>query len=71
MAPTGAGVLNDTQDQSNAISKKRVVVIFVALALALLITCLDQTSVATSLPRIGEELDAVSSIAWVCNNINM
>ena len=57
--------LKDVQDQSSVISKKHVVIIFIALALALFITCLDQTSVATSMPKIGEDLDSVSSIAWV------
>jgi len=60
----------DVQDQSTALSRKRVLIIFVALALALFITCLDQTSVATSMAKIGEDLDAVSSIAWVCDLIS-
>ena len=68
---SAAQELKDAQDQSTALSRKRVLIIFVALALALFITCLDQTSVATSMPRIGEDLDAVSSIAWVCGLITI
>lgn len=58
-------VLKDTQDQSNVLSSKRTVIIFVGLALTLFISVLDQTSVSTSLPIIGKELDAVSTISWV------
>lgn len=58
-------ILNDTQDQSNVLSSKRIVTIFVGLALTLFISVLDQTSVSTSLPVIGKDLDAVSTISWV------
>lgn len=58
-------ILNDTQDQSNVLSSKSTVIIFVGLALTLFISVLDQTSVSTSLPIIGKELDAVSTISWV------
>lgn len=57
--------LRDTQDQSNALSEKRTVIIFIALALTLFISTLDQTSVSTSLPVIGKDLNAVSTISWV------
>lgn len=57
--------LRDTQDQSNALSKKSTIIIFVALALTLFISVLDQTSVSTSLPIIAKDLDAVSTISWV------
>lgn len=57
--------LRDTQDQSNVLSRKRTTIIFVALALTLFISVLDQTSVSTSLPAIGKDLDAVSTISWV------
>lgn len=61
----GKQALNDTQDQSNVLSRKRTIVIFVTLALTLFISILDQTSVSTSLPVIAKELDAVSTISWV------
>lgn len=61
----GKQALNDTQDQSNVLSRKRTIVIFVTLALTIFISVLDQTSVSTSLPVIAKELDAVSTISWV------
>lgn len=72
-AATAAGesgnVFRDTQDQTNSLSKKRIIVIFLALAMTLFISTIDQTSVSTSLPVIGKDLDAVSTISWVSNYI--
>jgi MFS family permease len=59
------GMLQDTQDQSDVVSSKRKIVVFFALALALFVSFIDQTSVSTSMPAIGRDLDATSTIAWV------
>jgi hypothetical protein len=64
-AGEGGNVFRDTQDQTNLLSKKRIIVIFLALAMTLFISTVDQTSVSTSLPVIGKDLDAVSTISWV------
>lgn len=68
-AGEGGHVFRDTQDQTNSLSKKRIIVIFLALAMTLFISTIDQTSVSTSLPVIGKDLDAVSMISWVSNYI--
>lgn len=60
-----ATVLRDTQDQSLLLSPKRRIVIFISLALSLFVSFLDQTSVSTSMPAIGRDLNASSTISWV------
>jgi MFS family permease len=66
VAPAVAAVvLRDTQDQSTLVSPKRRIVIFLSLALALFVSFLDQTSVSTSMPAMGQDLDATSTISWV------
>ncbi|MFE3254700.1 MDR family MFS transporter [Nocardia sp. NPDC059091] len=43
----------------------RVAIAMSALALAVLLAALDQTIVSTALPRIAEDLNGFSNIAWV------
>lgn len=52
-------------DQTNYLSTRRVVVVYLALALALGLTFLDATVVATALPRISDQFQAGRQSAWV------
>src|SRR5271170_5754630 len=52
-----------TEDQER--SHKEIMVIMVALMLAMLLAALDQTIVATALPRIASDLHGLNKLAWV------
>jgi MFS family permease len=51
--------------QSTTLSPRRLLVVFLALALAQFTAFLDQTSISTALPAIASGLHAGSSISWV------
>lgn len=51
-------------DQTNILPTGRLLVVFSALASALLITFIDQQSIGVVLPTIGRELDSSSTITW-------
>ncbi|CAK7217392.1 hypothetical protein SBRCBS47491_003148 [Sporothrix bragantina] len=51
-------------DQTNLLPKRRLLVVFPALACALLITYIDQQSIGVMLPTIGRDLDCASTIVW-------
>lgn len=51
--------------QSNILPHKKLMVVFPAIALAQMISYLDQTSVSTALPAIGSDLSLGPSISWV------
>ncbi|KAF1809991.1 MFS general substrate transporter [Eremomyces bilateralis CBS 781.70] len=51
-------------DQTNILTGSRLMVVFAALASALLITYIDQNSIAVALPTIGRELNSSSTIVW-------
>lgn len=51
-------------DQTNILPTKRLIVVFAALASALLITYIDQNSIGVALPTIGRELNSSSTIVW-------
>jgi hypothetical protein len=55
----------DLTDQSNLLPFRKVVVVFIGLALCLLVSCLDRTMVATALPSISAYFNAGSVSAWV------
>ena len=46
-------------------SRPRLIVIFPALGLVLLLAALDQTIVATALPTIVSEIGGVSHLSWI------
>ena len=61
-------------DQDNAVSEsdihvekthEEIMVIIVALMMAMLLAALDQTIVATALPRIATDLHGLNKLAWV------
>ena len=51
-------------DQTNILPTGRLIVVFSALASALLITFIDQQSIGVILPTIGEDLNSSSTITW-------
>ncbi|KAF2467736.1 MFS general substrate transporter [Lindgomyces ingoldianus] len=51
-------------DQTNLLPKRELVIVFVALAFGLLVTFIDQNSIAIALPTIGRELDCTSTVEW-------
>ncbi|KAK7050321.1 major facilitator transporter-like protein [Favolaschia claudopus] len=54
--------------QSTLVSGKRLVVVFVALLCTVLLVALDQTILATALPRIASDLNSFSLQAWVATS---
>lgn len=55
-------------DQTNILSHGRLLVVFTALSVALLITSIDQQSIGVILPAIGEDLKSSSTITWAATS---
>ncbi|RSH89300.1 hypothetical protein EHS25_002412 [Saitozyma podzolica] len=53
------------QDQSTRLPLRRILVIYVGIGIALMVSFIDQTSVSTASPVIGTALDGSDSISWV------
>ena len=51
--------------QSNVLPHKKLMIVFPAIALAQMISYMDQTSVSTAVPAIGSGLNLGPSISWV------
>lgn len=51
--------------QSNVLPHKKLMIVFPAIALAQMMSYMDQTSVSTAVPAIGSGLNLGSSISWV------
>ncbi|MCJ1461310.1 hypothetical protein MMC28_011692 [Mycoblastus sanguinarius] len=51
--------------QSNVLPHKKLMVVFPTIALAQMISYMDQTSVSTAVPAIGSSLNLGPSISWV------
>jgi MFS family permease len=51
--------------QANILPHKKLMVVFPVIALAQMISYLDQTSVSTAVPSIGAALNMGPSISWV------
>ncbi|KIV85595.1 hypothetical protein PV11_01273 [Exophiala sideris] len=52
------------EDHTNILPKKQVLMIITALAVSLLISYIDQNSIAVILPKIGKDLNSLESIQW-------
>lgn len=64
--PTAATTLETFKDhQSHVLPHKKLMIVFPAIALAQMISYMDQTSVSTALPAIGSSLNLGPSISWV------
>ncbi|CAG8439918.1 5459_t:CDS:10 [Dentiscutata heterogama] len=61
--------VSDTNNNANKpkyeMTKTQVLLVFVGLALAIFLAALDQTIVATALPAIAIEFNALDQISWV------
>ncbi|KAF0476398.1 MFS general substrate transporter [Gigaspora margarita] len=55
----------DDNEPKFSMNKTQVLLVFVGLALAIFLAALDQTIVATALPAIALEFNALDQIAWV------
>jgi len=53
------------QDQSSRLPLRKLLIVFFGLAISLLLSFLDQTSVSTALPSMAREFDAASEVSWV------
>ncbi|KAK2750739.1 hypothetical protein FQN57_002812 [Myotisia sp. PD_48] len=51
-------------DQTNILPKTQVLIVFVALAFALMICVIDQNALGVSLPTIGKDLRGENTITW-------
>ena len=51
--------------QSNVLPHKKLMIVFPAIALAQMVSYMDQTSVSTAVPAIGSGLKLGPSISWV------
>ena len=67
--PTTAAVLEKSSltltDQTNLLPFRKVLVVFSSLSLCILVSTLDSTIVATSLPTISNHFNAGSIASWV------
>ncbi|KAJ7615653.1 ABC transporter [Mycena polygramma] len=64
----GNNTLHSTADTSTILTGKKLAIIFVALVLSLLLTALDQTILATALPRIASDFQAFTLQGWVATS---
>ncbi|KAJ3552656.1 hypothetical protein NM688_g4034 [Phlebia brevispora] len=55
----------ELEDQTNFLPTKQVIMVFMGLSIALACSMLDQTIVATALPRISSDLHSGNESAWV------
>ncbi|OZJ01503.1 hypothetical protein BZG36_05626, partial [Bifiguratus adelaidae] len=55
------------QDGSVIMGKRQLVTVFIGLSLALFLSALDTTIVATALPTIGSDFQAYQAASWVVN----
>lgn len=61
MAQTTAAALEETRERTH----EEIMVVIVALMLTMLLAALDQTIVATALPRIATALHGLNKLSWV------
>jgi sugar phosphate permease len=53
------------QDQTSRLPMKQLLIVFFGLAISLLLSFLDQTSVSTALPSMAREFGAAGEVSWV------
>lgn len=51
-------------DQTNILTGSRLIIVFAALSMSLLVGHMDQNAVGVVLPTIGRDLDSASTIVW-------
>lgn len=53
------------QDQTSRLPLRQLLIVFFGLAISLLLSFLDMTSVSTALPSMAREFDSASEVSWV------
>jgi sugar phosphate permease len=53
------------QDQTSRLPMKQLLIVFFGLAISLLLSFLDMTSVSTALPSMAREFESASEVSWV------
>lgn len=66
--PVATTLANFKDQQSNVLPHKKLMIVFPAIALAQMIAYLDQTSVSTALPAVGEGLNLGPQVQWVASS---
>ncbi|TNY17839.1 ABC transporter [Rhodotorula diobovata] len=66
--PVGAAGPPGSPDTSAHLRGKKLAVVFAAMLLCLLLVALDQTILATALPRIASDFDAFDKQGWVSSS---
>ena len=51
-------------DQTNILPRKRMLIVYSALAVSLFTSLVDQNGIGVALPTIAKELNAESTISW-------
>jgi MFS family permease len=51
-------------DQTNILPRKRMLIVYSALAVSLFTSFVDQNGIGVALPTIAKELNAESTISW-------
>ncbi|KAF7378123.1 Major facilitator transporter-like protein [Mycena sanguinolenta] len=64
----GSNAGDEVQAQSTVLTGKRLWAVFVALLFTVLLVALDQTILATALPRIASDLNGFTLQAWVATS---
>ncbi|KIO29114.1 hypothetical protein M407DRAFT_228447 [Tulasnella calospora MUT 4182] len=55
------------QDESKLVGGYKLVLIFIGMMLSALLVALDQTIVATAIPRIASEFNALDEVTWIAS----
>ncbi|KAF7300398.1 Major facilitator transporter-like protein [Mycena chlorophos] len=63
-----AGAAQAGPDESTILTGSKLAVVFVAMLLSVLLVALDQTILATALPRIASDFDAFTLQGWVSSS---
>lgn len=58
----------EIHDQTNILPRGRLLIVFSALAMSLLVTFIDQQSIGVILPTIGQDLGSSSTITWAATS---
>ena len=66
--PTSTTLETFKDQQSNILPHNKLMIVFPTIALAQMVSYLDQTSVSTAVPAIGASLNMGPSISWIATS---
>ncbi|KAG8975463.1 hypothetical protein FRB90_009523, partial [Tulasnella sp. 427] len=55
------------QDESKLVTGYKLILIFIGMLLSIFLVALDQTIVATAIPRIASEFNALEQVTWIAS----